>query len=186
MNQINEQKLVEALSQALEPAPFLIPAGTVLFHGTPIPEKGAQIDPPRLCGDKWFTDDFGLAYDHAYKDFDNPERLPAAVFNCAVNTDLYVAREIPLDPTANEPIGAWSLVLIKSECLDAAQDVERKHVRNVLALRFNCTQKISGLLKGQELFLLDCAPLISNLVLVSHRSMKGAVPFVAEGLHPPR
>ena len=43
MNQINEQKIVEALSQALEPDSFLIPAGTVLFHGTPIPEKGRKL-----------------------------------------------------------------------------------------------------------------------------------------------
>ena len=78
------------------------------------------------------------------------------------------------------------MALIKSECQDAAQAVERKHVRNVLALRFNSTQKISGLLKGVELFLLDCEPLISNLVVASHRSVKGAVPFVAEGLHRPR
>ena len=145
--------------------------------------QNVWIDPPRLGGDKWFTDNFSTAYPYAYPDFDRPEKIPGAVFQAVLSNDLYLAQEIPRDPSTNESMGAWAKALLDNPINAAREEDERKYVRAVLNLRFGTKYKVAGLLKGHERFVLDCDSRMWDLSVVSHRMKEGDAPFIAEGLH---
>ena len=161
-----EQKLVTALAAALEPTPMELPSSTAFFHGTGLQKPGVQVDPPRLSGDKWFSQ--SKEYTAYYGKPVWHGQQQGAIFQIVLRPQLFVAKE--------RGPGAWAKAL-KYGFLDlrlgeSPQDLERRYIRGALNALFKAHPCVVGLYKppspssaNDELFLLNCEVHISQIVI---------------------
>lgn len=166
---LNDQKIfIESLANAIDLEKHKILAGSVFFHGTPIPEMGVSLNPTGLAGDKWFTTYQDYAKDYA----ELGKTSPGAVFRLTIKEDLFVVKQIRAPADATTKIGPWAGAVMDGipQYGYCGQAIERAYIRHAIQIRFGHSADVVGLYKKMdsvdELFLLDCGERICNVEIV--------------------